>query len=52
MKTARPLVRNRETALYLGIAMTLGGGLLLWDAWENRGAKRPWAMRLIGLFPP
>lgn len=52
MRTARPLVRDRETALYLGIGLTIAGAVLLWDTWENRGDKRPWAMRLIGLFPP
>lgn len=45
----RPLVRDRQLALYGGLAMTLGGALLLRDAWEHRGKDRPWAMRLIGL---
>lgn len=46
---ARPIVRDRQLALYGGIALTLGGALLLRDAWENRGRARPWAVRLLGL---
>jgi hypothetical protein len=49
---ARPLVANRETAIALGLALWLGGAVLLWDAFEHRGQKRPFAMRLAGLFPP
>lgn len=45
----RPLVRDRQLALYGGLALTLAGALLLRDAWETRGEKRPWAMRLVGL---
>ena len=45
----KPLVRNRELALYGGIALTLGGALLLRDAWETRGVDRPWLFRLVGL---
>lgn len=45
----RPLLRNRELALYLGLAMTFAGAALLHDAWEARGHKRPWAMRLVGV---
>lgn len=44
----RPLVRNRDTALYLGLALWLAGGVLLWDAWENRGQQRPIIMRVAG----
>ena len=45
----RPLVRDQELAFYAGIALTLGGALLLRDAFEDRGTKRPWALRLLGL---
>ncbi|HEV8675012.1 MAG TPA: hypothetical protein VGX21_13275 [Methylomirabilota bacterium] len=47
----RPLVANRDTALAVGLALWLAGSVLLWDAWENRARKRPFAMRLVGLFP-
>jgi len=49
--TGRPLIRNRDTALYIGLACWIAGGVLLWDAWEHRGIQRPWAMRLAGLVP-
>lgn len=44
----RPLVRDRNLALYLGLAAWLAGGILLWDAWENRGQDRPLIVRLVG----
>lgn len=45
----RPIIADRQVALYAGLACTLAGVLLLRDAWEDRGHKRPWAMRLVGL---
>jgi len=45
----KPLIRDRNVALYLGLVMTLAGAALLHDAWEARGHKRPWAMRLVSL---
>lgn len=45
----KPLVRDRQVALYGGLALTLAGALLLRDAWEHRGVDRPWVMRIIGL---
>lgn len=45
----RPLVKDRNVALYGGLALTLGGALLLRDAWERRGVQRPWVMRVLGL---
>jgi hypothetical protein len=50
-RTGRPLLANRDTALYLGLAAWGIGTLLLWDAWENRGRPRPFAFKLAGLFP-
>lgn len=47
----RPLVRNRDTALYVGLALWLAGSVLLWDAWEGRGRRRPLAARLAGGLP-
>lgn len=48
---ARPLVANRETALALGLALWLAGAVLLWDAYERRGQRRPLAIRLAGVLP-
>lgn len=45
----RPWIRDQQLALYAGIAMTLAGALLLRDAFEDRGASRPWPFKLLGL---
>jgi hypothetical protein len=42
----RPLVRDRDTALYLGLGLWIAGAVLLWDAWEHRGKRRPLVMRV------
>lgn len=47
----QPIIRNRDTALWLGLAAWGIGTVLLWDAWEHRGIKRPWAFKLAGLVP-
>lgn len=41
----RPLVRNRTVALYGGLAMFVGGAVLLHDAYEGRGRPTPWWAR-------
>lgn len=43
----RPIVRNRQLALWGGIGCILGGSLLLWDAYDNRGISRPFATRFL-----
>lgn len=43
------MVANQETALYLGIALTIAGAMMLRDAFEDRGQPRPWLLKLIGL---
>ncbi len=47
---SKPLVANRDLALYLGLGAWLAGIVLLWDAYENRGQERPKVFRLAGLF--
>lgn len=37
----RPLVRDRRTALMLGVAAYVAGFVLLYDAYEHRGKGRP-----------
>jgi hypothetical protein len=49
--TGRPLVRDRDVALYLGLALWVAGSVLLWDAWENRGRPRPLVAKLAGALP-
>lgn len=48
----KPLVRNRDAALYGGVALWVIGAVLLWDAWEHRGRDRPWAFRFVGAALP
>jgi len=46
---ARPYVKDRRTALYLGVGCYVAGSLLLWDAFERRGKGRPfWTKFLPG----
>lgn len=40
-KTRRPIVPDRDLALYGGLALWLAGSFLLWDAYENRDRRRP-----------
>lgn len=32
---------------YLGIGLTAAGSWLLYQGYENRGHKRPWALRFL-----
>jgi len=43
----RPWVADRRTALWGGVALTVAGALLLWDAHERRGVERPFALRFL-----
>lgn len=45
--TKRPVVANRKTALYTGVAFYVAGSLLLWDAYEGRGKGRPFWTKLL-----
>lgn len=47
---ARPvLIRDQETAVIVGLGLTLLGAYVLWDAFEGRGRSRPFAMRAVGV---
>lgn len=43
----RPMIRNRDAALYGGILLLIGGSVLLYDAYEARGRSRPWFTKLL-----
>jgi hypothetical protein len=43
----RPLVGDRRTGTWLGLAFFAAGCVLLWDAYEGHGAKTPLPLRLI-----
>ena len=42
-----PVVPDRRAALIGGVLMAAGAAFLLTDAYERRGRKRPWFLRLI-----
>lgn len=46
MKSPR-LVKDRKTALALGVAAYVLGSRLLWEAYEGRGRDKPWWPRLL-----
>lgn len=41
------IVRDRNTALALGIGALVVGSWLLYDAYEGRGIQRPFAARFL-----
>lgn len=41
------LVANQNTGKWLGIAATVVGAVLLWDAHEHRGRKRPFLLKWL-----
>jgi hypothetical protein len=43
----RPWIANRRHALILGYGGVLLGALALYDAYENRGRRRPFATKLL-----
>lgn len=46
----RPIIRDRDAALYLGLLAWGIGLCLLYDAYERRGVDRPKVMKLAGVF--
>lgn len=45
--TRRPIVRDRDLALYAGLAAYVLGSVLLWDAFEGRGKAKPFWTKLL-----
>lgn len=45
MAGKRPIVADRRVALALGVALFVGGALLLHDAYEGRGRNTPALLR-------
>ena len=41
------LIRDHQTAVTIGVALYLAGTLVLWDAYEHRGASRPFILRWL-----
>jgi hypothetical protein len=42
-----PVIKDRQVALYAGIAALCLGSWLLYDAYEARGRQRPFAARFL-----
>ena len=43
----KPKVRDRQIALWGGIAALCRGSYLIYDAYEGRGRQRPWTVRFL-----
>jgi len=43
----RVYIKDRNTALLIGYVGIVVGALALYDAYENRGARRPFATKLL-----
>ena len=45
----RPLIRRQATAVAVGGVLVLAGFFVLYDAYDGRGRRKPWA---LGPFLP
>lgn len=43
----KPVIPNRQYALLIGYGGVIVGALALWDAYEQRGRKRPFLTKLL-----
>lgn len=48
---SRPVIADKRAALLGGLVCAIGGAWMLTQAWEARGATRPWWARLIPAVP-
>lgn len=42
------LIPDQRTEKWAGLALTVAGAYLLWEAYEGRGKRRPFGLRLFG----
>jgi hypothetical protein len=40
-------IQNRQTEILAGAALLALGSWFIWDAYDGRGRKRPWALNLL-----
>lgn len=44
---SRPFIADKHTEIVAGSVLVLVGFVLLYDAWEGRGGKKPWPLGTI-----
>jgi hypothetical protein len=42
-----PRIQDRRTEIVVGALCLAAGSWLIWDAYDGRGRKRPWALHLL-----
>lgn len=47
MATRKPWIKDRQTAVIVGIGLYLAGSIVLYDAYEHRGRGRPFGLRFL-----
>ena len=45
----RPLIQDQSTAVVIGLGLVGAGFIVLHDAWDGRGGRKPW---WLGPFLP
>ena len=50
MTRRRPVIADRTHEITLAVALWAAGLYLMWDAWDNRGRRRPWPIRAATPF--
>ena len=43
----RPLFRSQAAAVATGLGLFVAGSWCLYDAWERRGQRPPWPVRVV-----
>lgn len=38
----RPIIADKTTAVVVGAALLVAGFVVLYDAWDGRGGRKPW----------
>ncbi|MFT3871024.1 MAG: hypothetical protein QM714_19455 [Nocardioides sp.] len=46
-RARKPFIPDRQVALWIGYGGIIIGAVALWDAYEGRGRRRPFATKLL-----
>lgn len=46
----RPWIRNRRLAIFVGVVGFVASCLILYDAYERRGGRSPWLIRMFAPY--